>query len=151
MIIYNLYYCIYLFLFYSPYIDNCKRKGKFFPLPFCSPLKTWSSLKHFESINDLEIVGLAFFAFIKRRLLFVTPIVPLGSWLNFQRYSVSLLQVSAIVFFSVSGLERIQLEARISVNICFFTNHLEEERDSVQYYCLQCSHNLKIHTKTIYH
>lgn len=42
--------------------------------------------------------------------------------------TVWLLQASAIVFFCVGGLAGIQLETRISVNICYFTEHLKEER-----------------------
>lgn len=49
----------------------------------------------------------------------------------FIHYStVWMLQASATVFFRVGGLEGIQLETRMSVNICYFTKHLEEERGS---------------------
>lgn len=62
---------------------------------------------------------------------------------------MGLLQAPAIVFFCVGGLEGIQLETRISVYICYFTKHLEEEQDSMYFYCLQCSYNPKMHKKPI--
>lgn len=99
--------------------------------------------------------GIDLFTFIKWRLLFVKAVVWSGSSLNSQSYLYNIYTwCGCCRHLNCAVLSRRPKRNPIGntgicahIWTCYFTKHLEEERDSVYFYCLQCSYTPKMHTE----